>query len=124
VGRGGSTKPLRLTSPSKAPYLAKTIAKITMSNTSIARRILEIVAAFERGEAPASAVAASLELHEPALEAVPRDLRDRLHNLSLKIIEEDVTPQEQLLLGHEPSRQALNDLRELLEGLITSQEGD
>ncbi len=88
-----------------------------MANSSIARRVLEVVSAFERGEVPASAIAASLELHEPALEAVSRDIRDKLHALSLQIIQEDVTPQEQSVLGIEPSTRGCSELRRLLQCL-------
>ena len=88
-----------------------------MSNSAIAHRVLEVLAAFERGEASASAIAESLELHEPALEGIPRDLRDRMHSLSVQIIYEDVTPQEQALLGFEPSRCAFDELRRVLEAV-------
>jgi hypothetical protein len=91
--------------------------RLHMPNATIAHRVLEVVAAFARGEAPASAIAASLELHEPALEGVSRDVRDRLHALSVQVIREDVTVAEQELLGLEPRNDALLELRRVLEAL-------
>ena len=85
-----------------------------MTNASIAARILEGIAAYESGRASASSVAESIELHESALESVPREIRDRLHRLSVMVIEQDVTPQEEELLGLSPSRQALIELKSLL----------
>lgn len=88
-----------------------------MSNASVVTRILESVAAYERGEASASSIAKSIELHEPALEALPRVVRDRLNALSVEVIEQDVTPQEEALLGLKPSRKALEELKSVLESL-------
>ena len=88
-----------------------------MSNSVIAHRVLEVLAAFERGEVSASAIAKSLELHEPALEGIPQDVRDQMHSLSVLIIHEDVTPQEQALLGFESSRCAFDELRCVLEAV-------
>lgn len=89
-----------------------------MSNASITVRILESVAAYESGLASAASVAESIELHEPALEAVPREVRDRLHSLSVQVLEQDVSPQEETLLGIKASRQALEELKLLLRSLI------
>lgn len=88
-----------------------------MSNASVAKRILESVAAYESGHSIASSVATSIDLHEPAFEAVSRELRDRLHTLSVQVIEQDVTPQEEALLGIKASRQAVQELKSLLSSL-------
>lgn len=88
-----------------------------MSNRSIAERILEVVAAFERGSIGASAIAESIEIHEPALESVSRVLRDELHRLSVQVIGEDVSPQEESLLGIKSSKVALVKLKSLLQAI-------
>lgn len=88
-----------------------------MTNASVASRILERIAAYENGRASASSVAESIELHESALESVSRELRDQMHNLSVRVLEQDVTPQEEELLGLKSSRQALQELKSLLKGL-------
>lgn len=88
-----------------------------MSNFTIASRILEAVAAFERGEVGATAIAQSVELHEPALEAVPRDVRDRLHLLSVKAIEQDLSPLEEEVLGICATKEAVNELKLVLEAI-------
>lgn len=90
---------------------------LQMSNTSIARRILEIADQYANGTAPASAIAAGLELHEPALEGVSRDLRDRLHALSVAVIHEDVSPLEAEQLGWVASRNSLSELQRVLREL-------
>ena len=63
-----------------------------MSNERIARRITEVVEAFERGELGATAIDQSLELHEPALEGISRSTRDEMHRLAVEIIREDFSP--------------------------------
>lgn len=88
-----------------------------MSNTSIARQILEITDQYANGTAPANAIAASLELHEPALEGVSRDLRDRLYALSVAVIHEDVSPLEAEQLGWVASRRSLLELQRILRDL-------
>ena len=88
-----------------------------MSNSNIASRILEAIAAFERGEVSATAIAQSIELHEPALEAVPRDIRDRLHLLSVKAIEQDLSPLEEEVLGICATKEAVNELKMMLEAI-------
>jgi len=88
-----------------------------MSNQSIIARILETIALFEGGATSASAVAASVELHEPALEGVPRAARDRMHALALEVIMQDVSPVEQEMLGWQSSRQASHALKSLLISL-------
>lgn len=88
-----------------------------MSNASIGQRVLESIAAYEDGRNSAVSVAQSIELHEPALEAVPREFRDRLHALSVQVLEQDVTPQEEALLGIKASRQALEEIKSLLRSL-------
>jgi hypothetical protein len=88
-----------------------------MSNTSIAKRILEIAEQYANGAAPANAIAASLELHEPALEGVSRDVRDRLHALSVAVIREDISPPEAEQLGWVASRNALSELQRILRQL-------
>ncbi len=88
-----------------------------MSNKAIINRILEIIDAFEHGDASALAVAASVELHEPALEAVSRAARDEMHALSVEVIKQDVSPIEEEMLGWESSREALHELRSLLLSL-------
>lgn len=90
---------------------------LQMSNTSIARRILEIADQYANGTAPASAIAAGLELHEPALEGISRDLRDRLHALSVAVIHEDVSPLEAEQLGWIASRDSLSELQRVLREL-------
>lgn len=88
-----------------------------MSNRTIINRILEIVDAFEHGVASASAVAASVELHDPALEAVPRAARDKMRALSVEVINQDVSPIEEEMLGWKSSCEALHELRSLLISL-------
>lgn len=88
-----------------------------MSNKRIANRILEAVAAFERGDVGATAVAGSVELHEPALEGVSRVIRDRLHELSVEMIRQDLSLLEQEMLGVEPIREAAKALKVLLEDI-------
>lgn len=88
-----------------------------MSNATIAARIAEAIAAFERGDAGATFVAESIELHEPALEAVPREVRDNLHRLSVKLIEQDLSPFEEEMLGIPHSREALAKLKLVVAGL-------
>ena len=85
-----------------------------MANESIAARIAEVVAAHERGDTGAKAVADSIELYEPALEGIPRAVRDELHRLSVELIREDVTPLEAEMLGWERTRRALDELKALL----------
>lgn len=85
-----------------------------MSNERIAVRIAEVVAAYERGEVGATAVTDSIELHEPALENVPRAVRDELHRLSLDLLRQDVSPLEAEMLGWEQTRRALDELKALL----------
>lgn len=89
-----------------------------MSNTTIINRILEVIEAFERGETSASAIAACMELHEPALEAIPREARDNMHDLSVQVIMQDITSREEELLGLESSEKALHELKSLLMSLI------
>jgi hypothetical protein len=86
-----------------------------MSITNIVRRILETLSAYEQGDVAASSIAQSVELHEPAMEAIPREMRDLLHQLSLKIIEEDVSPLEEEDLGLKASREGCEELRTLLQ---------
>jgi hypothetical protein len=85
-----------------------------MSNATIINRISEVVIAFERGELGATAIAQSIELHEPALEMLPRELRDRLHKLSVQVLEQDLSPLEERMLGLRASRQALEELKAVL----------
>ncbi|GEM_PF-3881999 len=65
-----------------------------MSNKSIINRILEIIEAFEHGQTSASAVAASVALHEPALATIPGEARDKLHALSFDVIMQDISTVE------------------------------
>lgn len=88
-----------------------------MSNKSVIDRILEIIEAFEHGDTCASAVAASVELHESALEAIPREVRDKMRALSVEVIKQDVTPIEEEMLGWKDSREALHELKSLLISL-------
>ena len=88
-----------------------------MSNQSIAKRISEVVVAYEREEVSASAVAESIELHKPALEGIPRSLRDALHKLSVELINQDLSPLEQEMLGLAPTREALESLKALLRSI-------
>jgi hypothetical protein len=88
-----------------------------MTNQSIASRVLEIVKRVEAGELAVSAIASSLEMHEPALEGVPRDVRHRLHKLSVDAIKQDVSAFEHQHLGIDGSRQALMELKAILVGL-------
>lgn len=85
-----------------------------MTNKAIAQRILDVIDAYESGSTSASAVAESVELHEPALEAITRDVRDSLHNLSVKVIEQDVSSVEEEQLGIRNSKEALKKLKKLL----------
>jgi hypothetical protein len=85
-----------------------------MSNETIAKRILEVIEAYETGKTSASSVAQSVELHEPAMESIPKATRDKLHELSLKIMDQDVSPLEEKILGIRPSRDALMELKILL----------
>lgn len=88
-----------------------------MSNASIARRLLEMTDRYTSGALPASAIAAGLERHGPALEGVPQEVRDRLHALSVAVIAEDVSPLEAEQLGLANRRDALDALRRMLEQL-------
>ena len=88
-----------------------------MTNARIAERILEVVNKYENGNTSASAIAEAIETHEPALEAIARKTRDKLHSLSLKVIEQDVTPFEEETLGFKNSREALNELKNVLGNL-------
>jgi len=91
-----------------------------MSNTTIVQRIFEVVSAFERGDAGATAIAQSVEIHGPALEAVPRKVRDRLHKLSVMIIEQDVSPLEEKMLGLQASKEACAELKILLQEIAST----
>lgn len=88
-----------------------------MSNTSIAARILYVTDRYVTGDAPASAIAESLELHEPALEGVSREVRDKMQALAVAVIHEDVSPLEAAQLGFVHSYEALNDLQRILRSL-------
>lgn len=88
-----------------------------MSNKTIINRILEIIEAFEHGQTSASAVAASVELHEPALETIPREARDKMHALSVEVIMQDVSSVEEEMLGWKSRREALHELKSLLISL-------
>ncbi|WP_162995986.1 hypothetical protein [Acidovorax sp. 1608163] len=88
-----------------------------MSNTSIAERVLEIAEKYAAGIVPASAIAASLELHLSALEGISKEVRDRLHALSVLVIAEDVLPHEAEGLGLLPSRNSLSELQRILRQL-------
>lgn len=88
-----------------------------MSNTAIVSRILEVVAAFERGEVGATAIAQSIELHEPALEAIPREVRDKLHRLSVKAIEQNLSTLEAEMLGLCATQDEVNELIHTLEAI-------
>jgi hypothetical protein len=86
-----------------------------MSNISIAQRIFEIVAAYERGDVNVIAITQSIELHESALEGISREVRDRLHSLSVEIIYQDVDDE---MLGWTASREALNEIKLLLASIV------
>ena len=88
-----------------------------MSNKTIVNRIIEIIVAFEHGQTSASAVAASVELHEPALETIPREVRDKIHALSVKVIMQDVSSVEAEMLGWKSNNEALHELKSLLISL-------
>lgn len=88
-----------------------------MSNRTIAKRITEVIAAYERREVGAALVAESVELHEPALEGVSRTLRDTLHTLSVEVIKQDVSPLEREVLGLQPTREALEALKAVLRSI-------
>jgi hypothetical protein len=88
-----------------------------MSNRSIAARIAEVVAAYERGHVAALAVAESVELHEPAFEALSRSVRDDLHRLSAQIVAQDTSPLESEMLGLQSPRAAVASLKAILEGI-------
>ena len=85
---------------------------------SIATRVSEVIAAFERGEVSVLAVEESIELHEPALEAIPRETRDLLHNLSAKLVREDLSPVERELLGVQASQETLAKLKAVVAALL------
>lgn len=91
-----------------------------MSNATIVSRIYEIVAAFERGEVGATAIAESIELHEPALEAITQEIRRSLHKLSVKTIEQDLSSTEESMLNLRASRDAVNELKTVLEAISKS----
>ncbi len=88
-----------------------------MSNHRIASRIIEVIIAYETGLASASAVAAAIEVHEPALEALPRAIRDDMHRLSMEIIMADLTPLEEDQLGIKSIGEALSKLKTLLQSI-------
>jgi hypothetical protein len=85
-----------------------------MPNRTIANRIAETIAAFERDELGATAIADSVDLHEPALEGVPRSLRDALHKFSVEAVRQDFSPLELEMLGLQPTREAVESLKLLL----------
>lgn len=85
-----------------------------MSNITIVNRILEVVAAFDRKEVSAIAIVQSIELHEPALEAVSRNIRDKLHLLSVQALEQDLSPFEEEVLGGCATTNAANELKTIL----------
>lgn len=88
-----------------------------MSNKTIINRILEIIEAFENGQTSASAVAASVELHVPALETIPWATRDKMHALSVQVIMQDECWVEEEILGWKSSFEALHELKSLLISL-------
>lgn len=86
-----------------------------MSNASIAQRLLRVIAQYEREEAGTASIASNVELYEPAFENLPRDTRDKLHELSIEIFNQDLTPLEEETLGMKSSRSALNEMKRILE---------
>lgn len=95
-----------------------------MSNASIAQRILQTIAAYERGEVGSTSVADSIELHEPAFEDLKRDIRNHIHRLSLEIVKQDISPLEEEMLGWKASRSALEELKSVLNKIATSSSAD
>ncbi|KPJ95160.1 MAG: hypothetical protein AMJ53_03395 [Gammaproteobacteria bacterium SG8_11] len=85
-----------------------------MTNATIVQRIIEVINAYENGKTSASSIAESIEMHEPAMESIPREIRDKIHNLSVEIIEQDITPIEEKMLGIEPGKKALTELKTIL----------
>ena len=89
-----------------------------MSNATIARRILEILDAFERGEIGPLRVEECLELHVPALEGLSRQARDEFSHLSGVLVKQNYSSEERELLGVEGESSAARDLRRAVENLL------
>jgi hypothetical protein len=70
-----------------------------VSSASIAERILESVASFEAEASSAWLVKSSIETHSSAFEGVPRLLTDRLTELGLELLREDLSEIEREQLG-------------------------
>jgi hypothetical protein len=79
--------------------------------------MLEVVLAYERDEVGAGDVVRTVEMHAPALEAVGRDLRDRLRRLADDVRSQDLSPVEEEMLGVRASREAITELKRLVEEL-------
>ncbi|MBK8016121.1 MAG: hypothetical protein IPK20_04985 [Betaproteobacteria bacterium] len=88
-----------------------------MSNEAIAKRLLEVAEGVLRGTQPSSAFADAVDVHGSAFEGLPRAWLDRLNRLSVQVIEEDVSPLEEQLLGLRNSRASLQEAASMLRAL-------
>lgn len=91
-----------------------------MSNASIVERILDSVASFEAGSSSASLVNSSIEVHSPGFEGSPRTLTDRLNELGLKLLREDLSEFESEQLGWpNETRETICQIKETLRAIAT-----
>ena len=88
-----------------------------MSNKAIAERLLEVAEGVLAGSLPSSAFADAVDVHAAAFEGLPRAWLDRLNRLSVQVLEEDVSPLEEDLLGLQSSRRSLIEAANMLRSL-------
>lgn len=88
-----------------------------MNNEAIAKRLLEVAEDVLGGSLPSSAFAEAVDVHAPALEGLPRAWLDRLDRLSVQVLNEDVSPHEENLLGLQHSRRSLIEAANMLRSL-------
>lgn len=88
-----------------------------MSNETIAVRLLEVVRGALDGTLPVSAFANAVDAHAPAFEGLSHAWLDRLDALSVKAIEEDVSPVEAEVLSFQHSTESLKEAESMLNAL-------
>lgn len=91
-----------------------------MPNSTIIERILDILTAYERGEVGLIAVVDAIELHEGALESISAHARYRLRMLCPQMLDEE----ERELLGGATAKEAIEELRLLLQSIKESSVGN
>lgn len=92
-----------------------------MSNERIAERLLEVVDRVLSRSLPSSAFANAVDVHAPAFEGVSRTWLDRLHRLSVQVIEEDASSLEEDVLGLQGSTKSLQEAASMLRSLCSAQ---